>query len=98
MSVFSLIKINKKVQIEQQYIQEIASLAMETLRFFLLSLEKDRDVVIGGTRPKSRQSEPSIVVGENKKFFRIQRGEGLDNISLILNQDSRQEQTQQKEE
>ena len=33
-----------------------------------------------------------------QKKFRIQRGEGLDNISLIFNQHSRQEQTQQKEE
>lgn len=49
---------------------------METFKFSFSFLEKDRDV-IGETRPKSRQSAPFIVVGENKKVFRIQRGEGF---------------------
>lgn len=67
----------KKVQIEQQYIQETAALLGGPLSFLFLSFEKDRDVFTRGTGPKSRQSAPFIVVGENKKLFRIQRGEGL---------------------
>ena len=38
---------------EQQYTQEIAWLEMDSSKTFFLSLEKDREVVIGGTIPKS---------------------------------------------
>ena len=38
---------------EQQYTQEIAWLEMDSSKTFFLSLEKDREVVIGGIIPKS---------------------------------------------
>ena len=44
---------------------------------FLLSLEKDRDVVLSGTVKKLRLYVPSTVVGENIKNFNIQRGTDL---------------------
>ena len=58
---------------EQQYIQETTWLEMQ-VKIVFLSLDKDGDVVIGGTVvPKSRPYIPLTVVGENTKSFRVQR-------------------------
>ena len=58
---------------EQQYIQETTWLEMQ-VKIVFLSLDKNGDVVIGGTVVlKSRPYIPFTVVGENTKSFRVQR-------------------------
>ena len=84
---------------EQHYIQETTWLEMQ-VKIVFLSLDKDGDVVIGGTVvPKSRPYIPLTVVGENTKSFRVQRKDlKFFSIDVKLQQDSKGKQTQQKEE
>ena len=84
---------------EQQYIQETTWLEMQ-VKIVFLSLDKDGDIVIGGTVvPKSRPYIPLTVVGENTKSFKVQRKDlKFVSIDVKLQQDSKGKQTQQKEE
>ena len=76
---------------EQQYIQETTWLEMQ-VKIVFLSLDKDGDVVIGGTVVLT-------VVGENTKSFKVQRKDlKFVSIDVKLQQDSKGKQTQQKEE
>ena len=70
------------------------------VKIVFLSLDKDGDVVIGGTVvPKSRPYIPLTVVGENTKSFKVQRKDlKFVSIDVKLQQDSKGKQTQQKEE
>ena len=84
---------------EQQYIQETTWLEMQ-VKIVFLSLDKDGDVVIGGTAvPKSRPYIPLTVAGENTKSFKVQRKDlKFVSIDVKLQQDSKGKQTQQKED
>ena len=54
---------------EQQYTQEIAWLEMDSSKTFFLSLEKDREVVIGGTIPKSGADVSFTVVRARLQIY-----------------------------
>ena len=70
------------------------------VKIVFLSLDKDGNVVNGGTVvPKSRPYIPLTVVGENTKSFKVQRKDlKFVSIDVKLQQDSKGKQTQQKEE
>ena len=100
LNVFSVIKICKRSLNGTSIHTRNCLIGNGFIQNIFLSLQKDREVVTGGTIPRSGLDVPFTVVGENTKLFNLQKNLILNLFLLMLNlqQDLREKQTQQKEE